>query len=118
MCDTILDTDSAWKELNPEDEAEGARGAGVRGRGVRAQRARMEAERAAAERARAEKGRGADPGKGPQPASSGRRGPGGPSAPDDVSPPPWYWSAAVLAGIFGLSLCILTSRVKSLDRLK
>jgi ABC-2 type transport system permease protein len=32
--------------------------------------------------------------------------------------PPWYWSAAVLAGLFGLSLCILTSRVKSLDRLK
>ena len=31
---------------------------------------------------------------------------------------PWWWSAAVLAGIFGLSLWILTSRVKSLDRLR
>jgi ABC-2 type transport system permease protein len=31
---------------------------------------------------------------------------------------PWYWSAGVLAGLFGLSLWILTSRVKSLDRLK
>jgi ABC-2 type transport system permease protein len=32
--------------------------------------------------------------------------------------PPWYWSAGVLAGLFGLSLCILTTRVKSLDRLR
>jgi ABC-2 type transport system permease protein len=31
---------------------------------------------------------------------------------------PWYWSAAVLAGIFGLSVCILNFRVKSLDRLR
>jgi hypothetical protein len=31
---------------------------------------------------------------------------------------PWYWSAAVLAGFFGLSACILNFRVKSLDRLK
>jgi ABC-2 type transport system permease protein len=31
---------------------------------------------------------------------------------------PWTWSAAVLAGLFGLSLCILSTRVKSLDRLK
>jgi ABC-2 type transport system permease protein len=31
---------------------------------------------------------------------------------------PWYWSAAVLLGLFGLSLWILTFRVKSLDRLK
>lgn len=33
-------------------------------------------------------------------------------------PQPWYWSAGVLAGLFGLSLWILSSRVKSLDRLK
>ena len=32
--------------------------------------------------------------------------------------PPWYWSAGVLAGLFGFSLCILTTRVKSLDRLR
>jgi hypothetical protein len=31
---------------------------------------------------------------------------------------PWYWSAAVLAGIFGLSACILNLSIKSLDRLK
>jgi ABC-2 type transport system permease protein len=31
---------------------------------------------------------------------------------------PWYWSAAVLAGLFGLSACILNFRVKSLDRLR
>jgi ABC-2 type transport system permease protein len=32
--------------------------------------------------------------------------------------PKWYWSATVLAGLFGLSVWILTSRVKSLDRLR
>ncbi len=31
---------------------------------------------------------------------------------------PWYWSAGVLAGLFGVSLWVLTTRVKSLDRLK
>ncbi|MEX2316728.1 MAG: ABC transporter permease subunit [Pirellulales bacterium] len=31
---------------------------------------------------------------------------------------PWYWSAAVLAGLFGLSLCILKFSIKSLDRLR
>ena len=31
---------------------------------------------------------------------------------------PWYWSAAVLAVLFGLSVCILHFRVRSLDRLK
>ena len=31
---------------------------------------------------------------------------------------PWYWSAAVLAALAGLSLCILNFRIKSLDRLK
>ena len=31
---------------------------------------------------------------------------------------PWYWSAAVLAGLFGISAWILNSSVKSLDRLK
>jgi ABC-2 type transport system permease protein len=31
---------------------------------------------------------------------------------------PWYWSAAVLAGLLGLSACILNFRVKSLDRLR
>jgi ABC-2 type transport system permease protein len=31
---------------------------------------------------------------------------------------PWYWSAAVLAGLAGLSVWILSFRVKSLDRLR
>ena len=31
---------------------------------------------------------------------------------------PWYWSAAVLAVLFGISVCILNRRVRSLDRLK
>jgi ABC-2 type transport system permease protein len=31
---------------------------------------------------------------------------------------PWYWSAGVLLGLFGLSVCILNFRIKSLDRLK
>jgi hypothetical protein len=40
----------------------------------------------------------------------------------DGQPPspsyPWEWSAGVLAGLLGLSTWTLTSRVKSLDRLK
>ena len=31
---------------------------------------------------------------------------------------PWIWSAGVLAGLLGLSIWILSTRVKSLDRLK
>jgi hypothetical protein len=31
---------------------------------------------------------------------------------------PWYWSAGVLIGLFGLSACILNLSVKSLDKLK
>jgi len=31
---------------------------------------------------------------------------------------PWYWSAAVLAALAGLSICILNFRIKSLDRLR
>jgi ABC-2 type transport system permease protein len=31
---------------------------------------------------------------------------------------PWQWSGGVLGGLLGLSICILTLRVKSLDRLK
>jgi ABC-2 type transport system permease protein len=31
---------------------------------------------------------------------------------------PWYWSAGVLAALFGLSACILNFTVKSLDRIK
>jgi len=31
---------------------------------------------------------------------------------------PWYWSAGVLIVLFGISVCILNFRVKSLDRLR
>jgi ABC-2 type transport system permease protein len=31
---------------------------------------------------------------------------------------PWYWSAGVLAGLFGLSAWILNAKIKSLDRLR
>lgn len=31
---------------------------------------------------------------------------------------PWYWSAFVLVGLFGFSVCILNLRVRSLDRLR
>jgi ABC-2 type transport system permease protein len=31
---------------------------------------------------------------------------------------PWYWSAVVLAALFGLSVCILKLSIKSLDRLR
>jgi ABC-type transport system involved in multi-copper enzyme maturation permease subunit len=31
---------------------------------------------------------------------------------------PWYWAAAVLAVLFGISACILNFSIKSLDRLK
>ena len=31
---------------------------------------------------------------------------------------PWHWSAAVLAGLFGISACILSLSIRSLDRLR
>ena len=31
---------------------------------------------------------------------------------------PWYWSAVVLAGLFGISACILSLSIRSLDRLR
>jgi ABC-2 type transport system permease protein len=31
---------------------------------------------------------------------------------------PWLWSAGILAGLLGLSVCTLSARVKSLDRLR
>jgi ABC-2 type transport system permease protein len=62
-------------------------------------------------------------------AAKGR--PVGPMGPTPVGPPndriladrqvwqfPWYWSAATLAGLWLLSVFILSRRVKSMDRLK
>jgi hypothetical protein len=31
---------------------------------------------------------------------------------------PWYWSGGILAGLMGISVCILNFRVRSLDRLR
>jgi ABC-type transport system involved in multi-copper enzyme maturation permease subunit len=31
---------------------------------------------------------------------------------------PWWWSAGILAGLLGISVCTLSARVKSLDRLR
>jgi ABC-2 type transport system permease protein len=55
-------------------------------------------------------------------------GPGQPSDSDGVPPDfpspfrgpiyPWYWSAGVLAGLFGISAWILSIRVRTLDRLR
>jgi ABC-2 type transport system permease protein len=62
------------------------------------------------------------------PFLGGRRGPpGGPGtepgnertlANQLVWQYPWGWSAAVLAGLVGVSVCVLSLRVKSLDRLR
>ena len=44
---------------------------------------------------------------------------GGPSFAEMAAvQPPWYWPAGVLAGLMGISLWVLTTRVRSLDRLK
>lgn len=61
-----------------------------------------------------------------QPFLGARSKPGAGSAPSNerrfadqfVPQYPWIWSASVLAGLLGLSLWILSIRVKSLDRLR
>jgi ABC-2 type transport system permease protein len=49
----------------------------------------------------------------PPPQTNDRR-----LADQNVPQYPWIWSAGVLAGLLGLSLCILSTRVRSLDRLR
>ena len=56
----------------------------------------------------------APPQQPPPPPRRARRREVGMAGPDY----PWYWSAGVLAGLFGLSVCILSSRVKTMDRLR
>jgi ABC-2 type transport system permease protein len=36
----------------------------------------------------------------------------------EIGEQPWTWSAGVLAGLFAASVLVLTTRVKTLDRLK
>jgi hypothetical protein len=58
-------------------------------------------------------GRGPGPRQPPMPQMNERR-----LADAMVAQYPWWWSAAVLSGLLGLSTWVMTRRVKSLDRLK
>lgn len=58
-------------------------------------------------------------------AAKGRTAPVAAGPPNDRALPdrmawqfPWYWSAGALAGVWAVSVFVLTRRVKSLDRLK
>jgi ABC-2 type transport system permease protein len=90
----LLDTDSAWRQM---DEL--------------FQNARRRASAAA-------------PFLGPRRMGPGRPRPGGDPTSVRANPGlagfnyPWYWSAAVLAGLFGISVWTLAFRVRSLDRLR
>jgi ABC-2 type transport system permease protein len=103
FADLLLDTDSAWVSIGRAVER--AKQSAI-GRGFGAARAR----RVEAELLRQRRG-----GRAPRelPASSERQ-----FADERVLQYPWWWSAAVLLGLMGLSTCILTRRVKSLDRLR
>ena len=58
-------------------------------------------------------------GRGPEPPSRSRRQQRSSWVQNYLAPAqyPWWWSAGVLGGIAGASILILTSRVRSLDRL-
>ncbi|MHB1422527.1 MAG: ABC transporter permease [Gemmataceae bacterium] len=91
FADLLLDTESAWVSIGRADEN--------------------------ARRAAFQRGFGAAPfGRaGPRtlPSSNERQ-----FADQMVLQYPWWWSAGVLAGLLGLSIWILTRRIKSLDRLR
>ena len=115
LADQLLDTDSAWVTIGRTMER--ARAMVPPGFGPRAMRQREQAERAAQE-ARRQQASGAINPKGVRPAQAEppvyeRR-----LADQMVPQYPWVWSAGVLAVLLGLSTCILTRRVKSLDRLR
>jgi ABC-2 type transport system permease protein len=104
----LLDTRSAWSQIahTIAKQSEGPNGFGRPRRGPRA---RME------QAPRGPEGESPPPfGPGPDAAANREAAIMASAGP----PQPWYWSAGVLAGLFGLSLWILSSRVKSLDRLK
>lgn len=104
----LLDTRSAWSQIahTIAKQSEGPNGFGRPRRGPRA---RME------QAPRGPEGEAAPPfAPGPETAADREAAIMASAGP----PQPWYWSAGVLAGLFGLSLWILSSRVKSLDRLK
>jgi ABC-type transport system involved in multi-copper enzyme maturation permease subunit len=74
-----------------------------------------------ADKARAEIGRAYQsvPGRGgPNPMRPSQLPPQDNSVELEVANHPWWWSAVVLGCLTGISLCVLTRRVKSLDRLK
>jgi hypothetical protein len=92
----LLDTESAWNQIEELIQSAQKRAAAAGLPGGRFQpRNRPGAERRAESRP-------------PTRATADLAGPGY----------PWYWSAGVLVGLFGLSVWILSLRVKSLDRLK
>jgi hypothetical protein len=89
LCHGLLDTDAAWVQIGRAVE---------QGRQVMNKPMRLF-------------GIG---GRGPKPPPINER-----RLADQIVPQyPWWWSGAILAGLMGISACILSRRVKSLDRLK
>jgi ABC-2 type transport system permease protein len=103
---TLLDTDSAWHQIEEliENARQRAPAVPFGGPGRMAMGRRLEGPRP---------GRELEP---PRPDGAQRPA----RAATALAGPnyPWYWSAGILAGLFGISLWTLTFRVKSLDRLR
>jgi ABC-2 type transport system permease protein len=115
----MLDTESAWKPFEKLSQERNDR-----------------APQAAEMQRSAQRARAARPGQGPpqrpgiameqqKPPRADEQKRDAPGRPPPEQPSrvrgatfPWYWSAGVLAGLFGLSVWILSQRVKSLDRLR
>ncbi|HTU92966.1 MAG TPA: hypothetical protein VMF69_22990 [Gemmataceae bacterium] len=120
IADLLLDTDSAWvnigKSIERSRRAAFERGFGAAQLPLRRARAAEQAARAA-EQAALERRFGPAPVRREAPhefATGNER-----QLADEMVPQyPWWWSACVLAGLLGLSLWILTRRIKSLDRLR
>jgi ABC-2 type transport system permease protein len=91
LADALLDTDSAWVTFGRAIERSRAAFGGVRG---------------------------VPGGLGRRPGPAGEPGNERHLAEQMVAQYPWQWSAGVLAALMGLSTCILTQRVKTLDQLK
>lgn len=102
--EVCIDTDSAWKQWDKLVE------------GLRAQSAQMERQVFG----RRPSGRGSS--RTSEPGFNQRAGGPNPRAPEQRQAFrqtfPWIWSAAVLSGILAVSVLVLTTRVRSLDRLK
>jgi ABC-2 type transport system permease protein len=95
--EVLLDTENSWKQLEPRPPVQNVALGPSRPQGP--------------PRGGAPKGPGQTPPPAPPPSRP-------PPTRNPEPEPPWYLSAGILAGLLGLSLCILTFRVKSLDRLR